>query len=138
MGPRTATPLRSNGWPASARARSRSICPHASWLDQAEIYFSVILREVLTPNDFTSLDQIRDRLAAFETRHNAIARPFTWKFTRRQPITPASTQTNLSCRERKRWRPDLRYVEKWSLRSESSVEFAVSQPLVGRSCVVEA
>ena len=55
---------------------------HASWLDQAEIYFSVIQRKVLTPNDFTDLDQIRDRLAAFETRYNAIARPFTWKFTR--------------------------------------------------------
>ena len=34
------------------------------------------------PNDFTGLDQIRDRLAAFETRYNAIARPFSWKFTR--------------------------------------------------------
>ncbi len=55
---------------------------HASWLDQAEIYFSVVQRKVLTPNDFTGLDQIRDRLAAFEARYNAIARPFTWKFTR--------------------------------------------------------
>src|SRR6516165_4479427 len=55
---------------------------HASWLDQAEIYFSVIQRKALTPNDFTSLDQIRDRLAAFETRYNTIARPFTWNFTR--------------------------------------------------------
>ena len=55
---------------------------HASWLDQAEIYFSVLQRKALTPNDFTSLDQIRDRLAAFETRYNAIARPFNWKFTR--------------------------------------------------------
>jgi len=55
---------------------------HASWLDQAEIYFSVVQRKALTPNDFTSLAQIRDRLAAFETRYNAIARPFSWKFTR--------------------------------------------------------
>ena len=55
---------------------------HASWLDQAEIYFSVVQRKVLTPNDFTGLDQIRDRLAAFEARYNAIARPFDWKFTR--------------------------------------------------------
>ena len=59
---------------------------HASWLDQAEIYFSVVQRKVITPNDFTSPDQIRDRLAAFETRYNAIARPFNWKFT-----TPTST-----------------------------------------------
>ena len=55
---------------------------HASWLDQAEIYFSVVQRKVLTPNDFTDLDQIRDRLAAFEGRYNIIARPFDWKFTR--------------------------------------------------------
>jgi len=54
---------------------------HASWLDQAEIYFSVVQRKVVSPNDFTDLDQIRDRLAAFETRYNAIARPFNWKFT---------------------------------------------------------
>jgi transposase len=55
---------------------------HASWLDQAEIYFSVVQRKALTPNDFTSLAQIRDRLAAFETRYNTIARPFSWQFTR--------------------------------------------------------
>jgi transposase len=55
---------------------------HASWLNQAEIYFSAVQRKALTPNDFTSLDQIRHRLAAFETRYNAIARPFSWKFTR--------------------------------------------------------
>lgn len=55
---------------------------HASWPGQAEIYFSVIQRKVVNPNDFTSLDQIPDRLAAFETRYNAIARPFNWKFTR--------------------------------------------------------
>jgi transposase len=55
---------------------------HASWLDQAEIYFSVVQRKALKPNDFTSLDQIRDRLATFEARYNAIARPFSWKFTR--------------------------------------------------------
>ena len=55
---------------------------HASRLDQAEICFSVVQRKVLTPNDFAGLDQIRDRLAAFEIRYNTIARPFTWKFTR--------------------------------------------------------
>ena len=55
---------------------------HASWLDQAEIFFSVVQRKALTPNDFTSLGQIRGRLSAFEIRYNAIARPFNWKFTR--------------------------------------------------------
>ena len=59
---------------------------HASWLDQAEIYFSVVQRKVVAPNDFTDLDQIRKRLAAFEARYNAVAKPFNWKFTRRELV----------------------------------------------------
>jgi len=55
---------------------------HASWLDQCEIYFSVVQRKVVYPNDFTDLDQIRERLAAFEARYNAVASPFDWRFTR--------------------------------------------------------
>ena len=54
---------------------------HASWLNQIEIYFSIIRRTALTPNDFTSLDQVEDRLTAFEQRYNQTARPFRWKFT---------------------------------------------------------
>ncbi|WP_229706150.1 IS630 family transposase [Micromonospora sonchi] len=54
---------------------------HASWLNQIEIYVSIVGRKVLTPNDFTSLDQVEDRLTAFEQRYNATARPFRWKFT---------------------------------------------------------
>jgi transposase len=54
---------------------------HASWLNQIEIYFSIVQRKVVTPNDFTSLDQVEDRLTAFEQRYNATARPFRWKFT---------------------------------------------------------
>ncbi len=69
----------SNTWP---NAHLIHLPVHASWLDQAEIYFSIVQRKVVTPNDFTDLGQIRDRLAAFETRYNAIARPFNWKFTR--------------------------------------------------------
>lgn len=55
---------------------------HASWLDQVEIYFSIVQRKVVAPNDFTNLDQIRARLAEFEIRYNAVARPFNWRFTR--------------------------------------------------------
>jgi len=56
---------------------------HASWLNQCEIYFSVVQRKVVSPNDFADTDQIRDRLAAFEARYNPIAKPFDWRFTRR-------------------------------------------------------
>ncbi|MEV8312389.1 IS630 family transposase [Streptomyces flavidovirens] len=54
---------------------------HASWLNQVEIYFSVVQRKVVTPNDFTDLAQVGDRLRAFEDRYNATAQPFQWKFT---------------------------------------------------------
>jgi hypothetical protein len=55
---------------------------HASWLNQVEIYFSVVQRKVLTPNDFTDLDEVADRLLAFQASYEAIATPFQWKFTR--------------------------------------------------------
>jgi transposase len=54
---------------------------HASWLNQVEIVFSVVQRKVVSPNDFTDLDHIEQRLAAFEQRYNANAQPFKWKFT---------------------------------------------------------
>jgi len=55
---------------------------HASWLNQIEIYFSIIQRKVVTPNDFTNLHQIRERLTAFENRYNTLARPFAWRYTK--------------------------------------------------------
>jgi hypothetical protein len=55
---------------------------HASWLNQVEIYFSVVQRKVLTPNDFTSLSQVAQRLLAFQEAYEQIAKPFEWKFTR--------------------------------------------------------
>lgn len=54
---------------------------HASWLNQIEIYFSIVQRKVLSPNDFTALDAVIDRLNSFQTRYNKTARPFKWKFT---------------------------------------------------------
>jgi DDE superfamily endonuclease len=54
---------------------------HASWLNQVEIFFSIVQRKVVSPNDFTDLDQVQDRLTAFEQRYNATAQPFKWKFT---------------------------------------------------------
>ncbi|WP_442806968.1 IS630 family transposase [Streptomyces sp. NBC_01318] len=54
---------------------------HASWTNQIEIFFSLIQRKVVSPNDFTDLMQIRERLQSFEDRYNATAQPFQWKFT---------------------------------------------------------
>ena len=55
---------------------------HASWLNQAEIYFSVVQRKVVTPNDFADLDTLEQHLLAFGRRYEQIAEPFQWKFTR--------------------------------------------------------
>jgi hypothetical protein len=55
---------------------------HASWLNQVEIYFSIIQRKVLTPNDFADLDALRLRLALYEELSNRSPAPFQWKFDR--------------------------------------------------------
>ena len=55
---------------------------HASWLNQVELYFSVVQRKVLDPNDFASLDELAAALLAFGRRYSAIAAPFEWRFTR--------------------------------------------------------
>jgi hypothetical protein len=55
---------------------------YASWLNQIEIYFSIIQRKVLTPNDYTSLDQLAESITAFGQRYSALEMPFNWRFTR--------------------------------------------------------
>jgi hypothetical protein len=55
---------------------------HSSWLNQVEIYLSVVQRKCLTPNDFASLAAIEQRLLAFQRRYEQAAKPFEWKFTR--------------------------------------------------------
>jgi hypothetical protein len=55
---------------------------HASWLNQIEIYFSVVQRKVLTPNDFADLDKLAEGLISFQERYEQAAEPFAWKFTR--------------------------------------------------------
>jgi hypothetical protein len=57
---------------------------HASWLNQVEIYFSIIQRKVLTPNDFPDLGAVRLRLALYEDLSNRHPKPFAWRFDRDQ------------------------------------------------------
>jgi hypothetical protein len=70
---------------------------HASWLNQVEIYFSIIQRKVLTPNDFASLEVVEQRLRLYEELSNQEPRPFDWKFDR------AALQEFLQKLEAKRW-----------------------------------
>jgi hypothetical protein len=60
---------------------------HASWLNQVEIYFSIVQRKVLTPNDFVDLEAIRLRLALYEELANQSPTPFQWKFDRTKLMT---------------------------------------------------
>lgn len=77
------------GWTAAARLTAAfpnaimiDTPVHASWLNQVEIYFSVVQRKLLTPDNCASLDLLADQLTAFETRYNRAARPFDWRFNR--------------------------------------------------------
>jgi transposase len=54
---------------------------HASWLNQIEIFFSIIQKKVISPNDFASTGLLAATLLAFTGRYNQTARPFNWKFT---------------------------------------------------------
>jgi len=56
---------------------------HASWLNQIEIYFSIVQRKVLTPNDFPDLNSVAERLLNFQYYWEDKAKPFEWKFTRK-------------------------------------------------------
>jgi len=54
---------------------------HASWLNQIEIFFSIVQKKVVSPNDFAGLDQLSATLLAFVDRYNQTAKPFSWKYT---------------------------------------------------------
>ncbi len=55
---------------------------HASWLNQVEIYFSILQRKAIATGDFADLDDLAARILAFQDRYNHVATPFDWKYTR--------------------------------------------------------
>jgi hypothetical protein len=73
---------------------------HASWLNQVEIYFSIVQRKAVTPNDFTSLRELEERLLAFQVRYEQTAKPFQWAFTggSGRPVDQAQSQGDESRR----------------------------------------
>jgi transposase len=56
---------------------------HASWLNQIELYFSIIQRKVLTPNHHANLKKLEEHITAFGERYSAVEKPFAWTFTRK-------------------------------------------------------
>lgn len=62
---------------------------HASWLNQVEVYFSIIQRKVLTPNTFRSRAELKNCLLSFQDHYCSAVRPFQWKFTREDQLAIA-------------------------------------------------
>ncbi len=82
---------------------------NASWLNQVEVYFSMLQRKVLTPNDSANLQELELRIGLYEELTNREPRPFNWRFTkhdlfdllqslaRRESARPAATSASPFC-----------------------------------------
>jgi hypothetical protein len=55
--------------------------PNASWLDQIEIWFSVLQRKLLQPNHFTSTNALDQAILSFIAYGNQVAKPIKWSYT---------------------------------------------------------
>lgn len=54
---------------------------HASWMNQIEIWFSILVRKLLKRGNFTSTDDLRRKVLAFIEYYNrTMAKPFKWTF----------------------------------------------------------
>ena len=57
---------------------------HSSWLNQIELWFSILMRRLLKPASFTSTEDLRGRILAFIDYFNRVlAKPFKWTYTGR-------------------------------------------------------
>lgn len=54
---------------------------YASWLDQIEIWFSILQRKALTPVHHASLDALQERILDFIAHYNRSAHPIQWSYT---------------------------------------------------------
>ena len=54
---------------------------HASWLNQVEIFFSILTRRVLKHGAFTGPEDLATQMLAFVEHYNLTARPFAWTYT---------------------------------------------------------
>ena len=56
---------------------------HTSWLNQVEIWFSILVRRVIKRGNFTSVEDLHARILAFIEYFNQTAKPFRWTYTGR-------------------------------------------------------
>jgi len=76
---RSTFPGRLKGMYPNAQAMMLPV--HASWLNQIEIYFSIVQRKVLTPLDVADAAILTNRMLGFQDYYQEVAKPFHWKFT---------------------------------------------------------
>lgn len=71
--------VQANGWPLTLEVLW--LPPNASWLDQIEIWFSILQRKLLQPNHFTSLPELQEAILAFIDHDNLTPKPICWTYT---------------------------------------------------------
>src|SRR6266568_6449559 len=54
---------------------------NASWLDQIEVWFSLLQRDLFQPTHFTSLDELETAILDFIRHYNQTAKPLKWTYT---------------------------------------------------------
>ena len=82
------------GWTAAARLAEAfpnaimiHLPVHASWLNQIEIWFSILVRKLLKRGNFTSVEDLEAQVRQFIQYYNrTMAKPFRWTYTG-QPLT---------------------------------------------------
>ena len=71
--------IQANDWPLTIEVVWLPV--NASWLDQIEIWFSILQRKLLQPNDFDSLEELSQSIIEFIRCQNLLPKPIQWSYT---------------------------------------------------------
>ena len=69
---------------------------HASWLNQIEVWFSILSRQALRAASFSSVSELRQAMDAFIAAYNPSAHPFEWRKVKAHPKTLSGKYANLN------------------------------------------
>jgi transposase len=65
---------------AHTRFHAHFTPPHASWLNQVEMWFSILSRRLLKRGEFASVDELISRIMKYIAEYNSKAKPFRWTY----------------------------------------------------------
>ncbi len=83
------------GWLAAhPRFRVTYTPKHASWLDQVELFFSILTRRLLRRGEFTSREDLADKIENFIVVYNRTAKPYRWTYDGDPSKPPEPRRTN--------------------------------------------